>query len=60
MAGDGVPAPTVGEFWDKVADASGQERLEFRGEIRTPIQQAWSQKLRDTGYEFAHQIDEVI
>ena len=57
---DGVPAPTVGEFWDKVADASGQERLEFRGEIRTPIQPAVSGKFRGTGFTFNHQIDEVV
>jgi nucleoside-diphosphate-sugar epimerase len=57
---DGVPAPTVGEFWDKVADASGQDRLEFRGEIRTPIQPAMSPKFRGTGFTFLHQIDEVV
>ena len=57
---DGVPAPTVGEFWDKVADATGQARLEFRGEIRTPVQPATSEKLRGTGFVFKHQIDEVV
>ena len=57
---DGVPAPTVGEFWDKVADASGQEKLEFRGEIRTPVQPAISEKFRATGFTFNHQIDEVV
>src|SRR6478609_6676922 len=57
---DGVPAPTVGEFWDKVADASGQDKLEFRGEIRTPVQPATSEKFRATGFTFNHQIDEVV
>jgi nucleoside-diphosphate-sugar epimerase len=57
---DGLPAPTVGEFWDKVADASGQDRLEFRGEIRTPVQPAVSKKIRGEGFVFEHQIDEVV
>ena len=55
-----VPAPTVGDFWDKIADKTGQEKLEFRGEIRTPVQQSTSEKFRATGFEFKHQISEVV
>jgi nucleoside-diphosphate-sugar epimerase len=57
---DAVSAPTVGEFWDAVADASGQPRLEFRHEIRTPLQQASSARLRAAGFTFEHQLDEVV
>ena len=57
---DEEPAPTVGDFWDKTADKSGQERLEFRGEIRTPIQQTSSAKLRAQGFTFLHPVSEVV
>lgn len=57
---DEEPAPTVGEFWHKVADKTGQDRLEFRGEIRTPIQPASSEKLRATGFSFKHPISEIL
>ena len=35
-------------------------KLEFRGEIRTPLQQSISEKFRATGFEFKHQISEVV
>lgn len=57
---DGVAATTVGDFWDKVADASGQDRLEFRGEIRTPLQPVGSEKFRGTGFTFLHEIDTIL
>lgn len=57
---DEEPAPTVGEFWHKVADKTGQDRLEFRGEIRTPIQPASSEKFRATGFTFQHPISEIL
>jgi nucleoside-diphosphate-sugar epimerase len=55
-----VPAPTVGEFWDKVSAKHDLPKLEFRGEIRTPLQQSISEKFRATGFEFKHQISEVV
>jgi nucleoside-diphosphate-sugar epimerase len=57
---DEEPAPTVGDFWDRTADASGQARLEFRGEIRTPRQQTSSARLREHGFAFKHPVSEVV
>ena len=57
---DGKGHTTVGEFWHKIADASGQERLEFRGEIRTPLQPVVSGKFRGTGFTFLHEIDYIL
>jgi nucleoside-diphosphate-sugar epimerase len=56
---DLVPSPTNAETFDRLADAAGVPRLEFRGELRTPTQQVGSAKLRGTGFTFSHPDDEI-
>ena len=57
---DVVASPTNGATFDRLADAAGVPRLEFRGELRTPTQQVSSAKLRAAGFEFEHPDDEIV
>jgi nucleoside-diphosphate-sugar epimerase len=57
---DVVPSPTNQEIFDRLADASGQSRLEFRGELRTPTQQVSSARFRAAGFVFEHPDDEIV
>lgn len=57
---DLVPSPTNGETFDRLADAAGIARLEFRAELRTPTVQVVSKKLRDTGFTFTHPDDPIV
>jgi nucleoside-diphosphate-sugar epimerase len=57
---DLAPAPTNKEAFDRLADAAGVARLEFRGELKTPLKQVSSAKLRGTGFEFEHPDDEIV
>ena len=56
---DTTPAPTNGETFDALADAAGVARLEFRGEMATPVKPISSAKLRATGFVFAHPDDPI-
>ncbi len=56
---DLAPSPTNKEAFDRLADESGQPHLEFRGELKTPMKQVSSKKLRDAGFVFHHP-DDVI
>jgi len=56
---DLAPSPTNKEAFDRLADASGQPHLEFRGELRTPMKQVSSAKLRAAGFVFEHPNDEI-
>ena len=56
---DSAPAPTNGETFDSLADAAGVPRLEFRGEMATPVKPISSAKLRGTGFAFAHPDDPI-
>ena len=57
---DLAPSPTNKAAFDRLADASGQPRLEFRGELRTPMKQVSSAKLRGAGFVFEHPDDEIV
>src|SRR6478735_9160180 len=57
---DVVPSPTNGATFDRLADATGLPRLEFRGELATPTQQVSSAKLRAAGFIFEHPDDEIL
>lgn len=57
---DLAPSPTNKAAFDRLADASGQPHLEFRGELRTPMKQVSSGKLRDAGFVFQHPDDEIL
>jgi len=56
---DLVASPTNQQTFDRLADAAGIPRLEFRGELRTPVQQVSSAKLRAAGFVFEHPDDEI-
>jgi len=57
---DVVASPTNQEIFDTLADASGQARLEFRGELRTPTQQVSSARIRAAGFTFEHPDDAIV
>ncbi len=54
------PAPTNGEAFDALADAADVPRLEFRGEMATPVKPISSAKLRATGFTFQHPNDPIF
>ena len=56
---DAAPAPTNGETFDSLADAAEVPRLEFRGEMATPVKPISSARLRSTGFAFAHPDDPI-
>jgi nucleoside-diphosphate-sugar epimerase len=57
---DLAPSPSNADAFNRLADAAGVERLEFRGELRTPMKQVSSAKLRATGFTFEHPDDEIL
>lgn len=57
---DLAPSPTNGEAFNRLADAAGVARLEFRGELQTPMKQVSSAKLRAAGFTFDHPNDEIL
>jgi nucleoside-diphosphate-sugar epimerase len=56
---DLVASPTNKEVFDRLADESKQPRLDFRGELATPIKQVSSARLRAAGFAFAHPDDPI-
>jgi nucleoside-diphosphate-sugar epimerase len=57
---DIAPSPTNKETFDRLADAAGLGHLEFRGELKTPMKQVSSKKLRDAGFVFKHPDDVIV
>lgn len=57
---DLAPSPTNAEAFNRLADAAGVARLNFRGELKTPMKQVSSAKLRAAGFVFDHPDDDIL